>query len=457
MKKRLNDKTVAKLIEDCVPKKGSIIVWHDDSDSEITVPGFGLRITSTGVASFILNYRNAEGRERRNTIGRWPRYKTARAYSEAKIQWEDLKDSGIDPLDKKEVDRIVTKTAEWTLNDEAKEYLEWAAAKKRKSSIRDDKGMLNGVILPHLGSKPMAEIYTADVDKIHDAMRATPFRANRVLALLSKIFNNRITKDAEKREKWHQKKHDASEQEPPWISTNPVKRVQRFAEQKRDKFLSLEQCVALKQALDEYPSQDVANIVRLALLTGSRIGEVRSVEWSEINLKEGTWRKPAQKVKQKKSQTVMLSSAAVDVLKSIPRKTVIRDGKLVEIPFVFPAKSLRAKSPYRGYLKWSWEKVCQAAELKARAAAPEHKDAGIAEEYTVRGRKGKELIRWRPLFRVHDLRHTLPSILASNGVSLYTLQQMLGHQNPETTQIYSTVEPKAQKQAAEQFPRIIGW
>ena len=37
----------------------------------------------------------------------------------------------------------------------------------------------------------------------------------------------------------------------------------------------------------------------------------------------------------------------------------------------------------------------------------------------------------------HKLRHTTATILAKDGVDLLTIQQILGHESPTTTQIYT--------------------
>ena len=60
MAKRITDKLVRELVP---PAKGSRIIYDEK------VKGFGIRITKERAKSFILNYRNHEGRERRYTIG----------------------------------------------------------------------------------------------------------------------------------------------------------------------------------------------------------------------------------------------------------------------------------------------------------------------------------------------------------------------------------------------------
>jgi hypothetical protein len=135
MEQNLTQSAVTKLVKEEIPASGSAIIW----DSRLG--GFGLRLTAGGVASFVLNYRNAEGRERRYTVGRWPEWSADAAYSEAVGLKQDIK-RGADPLEKKKADEVVNAHKEKTLADAAKDYLENYAIHKRQSSYRNDRNML---------------------------------------------------------------------------------------------------------------------------------------------------------------------------------------------------------------------------------------------------------------------------------------------------------------------------
>jgi integrase len=251
------------------------------------------------------------------------------------------------------------------------------------------------------------------------------------------MFNRVIAQDAEAAENYTGS--DAVR----WITVNPAsaKRLERFKERQRKKFLSVEQLAALKQALAEYPNQSVANIVRLQLLTGSRVGEVLSAEWSEFDLKRGFWNKPAHKTKQDEDEELELSDRALALVKQMAES---KNGS----PYLFPGKVLTPdkKRTHRGYIKWAWMQIC--------------KTAGLAEEYKVRGKgkyKDKEFTRWRPLWRTHDLRHAFASHLASNGASQVIIGKNLGHKNTKTTERYMHLGEHTQKKAADHFAEIVGW
>ena len=438
MEQKLTQSAVTKLVKEEIPASGSTIIW----DSR--VGGFGLRLTAGGVASFVLNYRNGEGRERRYTVGRWPEWTADAAYSQAVGLKQDIK-RGADPLEKKKADEVVNAHKEKTLADVAKEFLENYAIHKRPSSYRNDRNMLHNQILPmllsesrtNLGAMPLSEIRTKHIEELKNTLRATPYLANRCLTVLATVFSRVIAQDAEAADNYE------GEEEVRWITANPAsaKRVERFKERQRKKWLSVEQLDALKKALDEYPNQDVANIVRLQLLTGSRVGEVLSAEWEDFDLKKGIWNKPANKTKQDENEELELSGRALELVKQM-------DASKNGSPYLFPGKVLTAdrKKTHRGYIKWAWMQIC--------------KTAGLAEEYKVRGKgkyRDKEFSRWRPLYRTHDLRHTFASHLVSNGESLVTIGKLVGHKNQRTTARYAHLGENTQKKAADHFAEIVGW
>jgi site-specific recombinase XerD len=50
---------------------------------------------------------------------------------------------------------------------------------------------------------------------------------------------------------------------------------------------------------------------------------------------------------------------------------------------------------------------------------------------------------------MHDLRHSYASFLVNQGVSLFVVQQLLGHSQPRTTQRYAHLAPKTLLDATE--------
>ena len=76
------------------------------------------------------------------------------------------------------------------MTDLADEYLkEYAVPHKREKSVYEDRRMLNAIVLPKLGRLRVSAIDRRDIELLHTSLKATPYQANRVLALLSKIFS----------------------------------------------------------------------------------------------------------------------------------------------------------------------------------------------------------------------------------------------------------------------------
>jgi site-specific recombinase XerD len=55
-------------------------------------------------------------------------------------------------------------------------------------------------------------------------------------------------------------------------------------------------------------------------------------------------------------------------------------------------------------------------------------------------------------FSAHKLRHTAATLMLKNGVDVRTLQERLGHENLNTTQIYTHVESESLRDAAQRSP-----
>lgn len=248
--------------------------------------------------------------------------------------------------------------------------------------------MLDGHILPKLGRLRVVEVAHQDVLKLHNQMRETPYQANRTLALLSKMFELSV--------RWGMR------------SDNPARGIEKFPEEKRDRWLSDEELSRLLAALAEHPNQIAADAIRLQLLTGARIGEVLTANWTDFDIEGGVWTKPSHHTKQKRRQHLPLSSAACALLKRM------RDARAAKSAWLFPGRS--PDHPYKD-LKAFWRSVTQAADLKD--------------------------------YRIHDNRHTHASHLVSSGLSLPIVGRLLGHTNPSTTQRYVHLADDPLRQAAE--------
>ena len=285
---RLENDYVRKLAP---PAKGAVTYW--DNDPKAT--GFGVRLYASGVRSFFLNYR-FDGRERRFTLGPFPRMSVSAARERAIKLRRDI-DSGFDPQGEKR-----ERTDAPTIADLIERYIEEHLPTKTggKQRIKDEKKMLQ-IIGQHLGTQTkVADVHDGDVKDMHRRITETrgPIRANRVLACASKMFSLTLQTKAGENVRWRN-----SEQ------GNPCKYVARNREEGRERFYSKAELDRIADALAEYPPEAyksqkepgraAADCVRLIMLTGCRPQEAMQAEWSEFD-KSGHWIKPSSHTKQKR-------------------------------------------------------------------------------------------------------------------------------------------------------------
>jgi integrase len=371
----LTVKTIARLKP---PKTGSTIIY----DNEIS--GFGVRIFASGAVSFALNY-SFQRQERRIALGRYPVMNLAQARIKA-LKFKSQIADGIDPLEDRREDREAP-----TVLDLRLDYLErHARPYKRPSSIRDDQRMLD-IVAGALGKKRVDAVTRRDIESLHQQFQATPYRANRILALLHKMFRLAV--------QWE------------WRTDNPCSGIQKFHEDKRVRRLDPDEMSRFAAALDAYEKRGpeakrIVDAIRLIMLTGSRKSEVLKATWDQFDLSRGIWSKPSHETKQRRLETIPLNEAAWNLVRSLER-----DG-----PLLFPG---RKEGQPIAELKWSWSEICKLAKIKN--------------------------------LRVHDLRHHFASELVNSGASLYLVGKLLGHSQPSTTQRYAHADDDPLRKATNLF------
>jgi integrase len=213
-------------------------------------------------------------------------------------------------------------------------------------------------------------------------MRGTPFQANRVVALLSKMLSLA--------ERWGLRPD----------GSNPTRHVERFREKARQRYLSEAELARLGDALAESESMDLDSIeavaaIRLLLFTGARMGEILTLRWDDVDLERRCLRLPDSKTGAK---LIQLNAPALEVLASLKQRS----------EWVLPGKD-----PKKRYVNLAkpWARISQRAELDD--------------------------------VRVHDLRHSFAAVGAGAGGSLLVIGGLLGHKSAATTARYAhlSVDP----------------
>jgi integrase len=283
--------------------------------------------------------------------------------------------------EKREEERAVT----WTVGKLWEEYI---AAHPGLKSYRTDKTNYEVHLKPCFESKEPKDISPFEVDKLRVKLLKTkaPQTVKHILALLRRLIRYGVDLGCCEGLSFS-------------IKTPQVDNL-------KTEDLSHEELARLLKTLDEEPDIQAANLVRMALFTGMRRGELFRLKWQNVDFDRGFIRIVAPKGG--KSQSIPLNEPARKILKGHPIKK--------DSPFVFPGRGGKQRMDIKRPLD----------RIK--------KNAGLPEGF-------------RPL---HGLRHTYASILASSGkVDMYTLQKLLTHKSPQMTQRYAHLRDEALREASE--------
>lgn len=375
---RLTNRTIKALR----PKPNEqFVVW----DSE--VHGLGVRVSPAGTKTFLLKYRLHSGRGRWKTLGRFGDIALPRARKLAKDDIGIVARGG-DPLSEKDAARDAV-----TIKTVAERFLsEHVEARRKPSTLRSYKQVIEQHIVRVLGSVPIADLTTADAIRLHQRLQKTPYQANRALAVLSKLVA------------WAA---SAKLRQP---GPNPCHGIEKFPEQKRRRYLSEAEYARVGKALRSSklaPAPKAA--IELLLLTGARPQEVATLKWEHVDLRGAALHLPDSKTGRK---DVFLSPPAVRLLKRWPRFSA---------DFVFPGNARRHKDAehlHASTITHAWAELREAAGINN--------------------------------CRLYDAaRHSYASVAVSqHGLSLVEVGAQLGHVQTQTTARYAHLSAERAKENA---------
>ncbi len=351
------------------PGEKDIYLW----DTELI--GFGLKVTPKGKKTYLVQYRlgGRNGRTRRMTLGQHGVITAEQARIQAKKLLGEVA-SGIDPSEARDKAK-----AEKVFKVLFEQFLTEHVNTKLKQSTATEYQRINKLyITQELKNRYVSEIKRADIARLHHSMKDKPYQANRTLALISKFFN------------WCEKHEIRSD------GTNPCRHIDKYPEDKRDRFLSAAELTRLGIALKEAEDNKSATVwtiaaIRLLLFTGARHSEILGLRWDYVDVDTQQIRLPDSKTGKK---SIYLSAPALEVLMNTPR--------LDNNPYVICGEK---PGCHLVNLQKPWRRIRKSAELED--------------------------------VRIHDLRHTFASVGAIGGVSLPIIGGLVGHTQPQTTARYA--------------------
>ena len=248
--------------------------------------------------------------------------------------------------------------------------------------------LIRNHIKPVLGGFLIGEVTRADIAALHVKISETaPYQANRALAVLSKLFN--LAEDWGLRDE----------------GTNPTRRIKKNREIEKKRYLSDEEQIRLGRALnacleDGTETEFVVAAIMLLMLTGCRRNEITTLKWEYVTYTH--LELPDSKTGRRR---IPLPREAYDILMGLPK----REGN----PYVIQGIT---ENGHLTDLERPWRRI--------------------------RERAGLEDVR------LHDLRHTYASVAMQNGIDPFTLKEIMGHRNLQTTLRYAHLADDAVQRAA---------
>ncbi len=396
-KVRISKRTVDAL----EPRSKRYTAW----DTEIS--GFGIRVTPNGRKTYILKYRvggGRDGRDRWGTIGQHGSITPDQARNVAQ-KWAASVPLGGDPAGS----RIAAREAP-TVSDLLDSYLEEHVEKRNKpKTILNNRLIVENLLRPKLGHLKVADVTANDVSRFHGALHKTPYMANRAIAALSKAMGLA--------ELWGMRPDHS----------NPCRRVQRYREEARERYLNIAEFQRLGVVLADaetgrlkvpnergemiprHVNPQAIRALRLLILTGGRKSEIIGLRWENVSLEAGRAILPDTKTGR---NTLQLPPPAVQLLADASQE--------------------------QGEPKWGF--VVRGADR----TDPECRLPGIDGPWKViRKAAGLEGLR------LHDLRHAYASVAVASGLSLPMIGALLGHREVKTTARYAHLADDPQKAAAD--------
>lgn len=386
---KLNKRTVDALTS---PKSGQDFIWDTETK------GFGVRVGSSGVKTFVIQYQNIEGRLRRVKIGRYGVMTVEQARDEAKIKLGAVA-AGEDPAEESRRVRneiSVAEMCDWYLVEARAGRILGRKNRPIKASTLDlDESRIITHVKPLLGKRIVRHLTAADIEQMQTDIKEGKTAkargkgrggkatggagvASRTLGMLQAIIRHA--------------KHKGL------IAALPTEGAKKLVGNKKKRRLSVEEIVLVGKAM-AYAERNGENptalgVLRTLLLTGYRREEAQAMHRSWVNGPGGYVAFPDTK-----------GDAQIRAIGPAAMRVVLSQPIIVGNPHAFP--SATTDGPFTA-VSACLARICELAGIK-----------GVTP---------------------HTLRHTFGSVAGDLGFSELVIKAMLGHASQSVTQDYIHID-----------------
>ena len=291
----------------------------------------------------------------------------------------------------KKDDQKKAEAGRWTIK---KLWDVYKSSRAKNKGLKTDKSRYKNYLEPVFGKKEPKAIVALDIERLKRKLQKdlSPQTVKHILNLLTWIINYGVKNNL--------------------CTDIPFKIRKPSVNNLKTEDLNPDQISILMEAIEKDTHAFAGKIMKLALYTGMRRGEMFKLQWADIDFDRGfiSLRDP----KGGPDQKIPINDAAQDLLQNHPRS---------DSPYVFPGRGGKQLTNINKPVN----------KIKKKAKLPED---------------------FRPL---HGLRHVYASMLASSGkVDMYTLQKLLTHKNPQMTQRYAHLRDETLKNASNLAGDLIG-
>ena len=311
-----------------------------------------------------------------------------------------------------------------TFEEAVVSYLDWA--EKNKKSWREDERMLRTEFVPHLGRTKIGDVRRKQVMALlDDKAKTAPVQANRLLAVIRKMFNFCVEREI--------------------LDATPLVQIKKVAkEAPRERSLNRHELVwFLQQLAGASLTTNTRFALLLSLMLAQRSGRIVAMRWVDFDLEDRIWDRSGQFEKNNNPIAIPLSDDVLSIL------NYLRERQIQKVMSSDPERWLNSKtlpSPGQYVFPGRWPSKPQTQPSLNRAMRRFYDDyvkdsERVEEESLLRVADGY------PRPTVHDLRRTATTHMSKHGLGKEVRSRILNHKDLSVDAIYdrySYFEEKAE-------------